>query len=54
MFGTDLSKDYEAAASLGLDPETAYAAGVEGALCDEGTKSRLREIGESLDWDKVR
>jgi aminodeoxyfutalosine deaminase len=54
MFGTDLAKDYEAAASLGLDPETAYAAGVEGALCDEGTKSRLREIGESFDWKKVR
>jgi aminodeoxyfutalosine deaminase len=54
MFGTDLAKDYEAAASLGLDPETAYAAGLEGALCDERTKSRLREIGESFDWDKVR
>jgi aminodeoxyfutalosine deaminase len=54
MFGTDLAKDYEAAASLGLDPERAYAAGLEGALCDEGTKSRLREIGESFDWDTLR
>jgi aminodeoxyfutalosine deaminase len=54
MFGTDLAKDYEAAASLGLDPERAYAAGLEGALCDEETKSRLREIGESFDWDTLR
>jgi aminodeoxyfutalosine deaminase len=54
MFGTDLTTDYEAAASLGLDPQSAYAAGLEGALCDEGTKSRLRELGESFDWDKVR
>jgi aminodeoxyfutalosine deaminase len=54
MFGTDLAKDYEAAASLGLDPERAYAAGLEGALCDERTKSRLREIGGSFDWDTLR
>ena len=54
MFGTDLAKDYDAAASLGLDLESAYAAGLEGALCDEVTKSRLREIGESFDWDTLR
>ncbi len=54
MFGTDLSNDYEAARSLGLDPQAAYAAGLEGALCDERTKSRLREIGQSFDWEKVR
>jgi aminodeoxyfutalosine deaminase len=54
MFGTDLAKDYEAAASLGLEPVGAYAAGLEGALCDDGTKSRLREIGESFDWDTLR
>jgi aminodeoxyfutalosine deaminase len=50
MFGTDLSRDYEAATQLGLDPRDAYAAGLEGALCDEATKSRLREIGDSFDW----
>ena len=54
MFGTDLSQDYEAAASLGLDPQAAYAAGLEGALCDAATKSRLREIGQSFDWDTLR
>jgi aminodeoxyfutalosine deaminase len=54
MFGTDLSKDYEAAASLGLDPEAAFAAGLEGALCDEATKSKLSETGKSFDWDTLR
>ena len=50
MFGTDLSRDYEAAAELGLDPRDAYEAGLEGALCDEATKARLREIGDSYEW----
>jgi aminodeoxyfutalosine deaminase len=45
MFDTDLSQDYEAAASLGLDPRAAFDAGLEGALCDESAKARLREIG---------
>jgi aminodeoxyfutalosine deaminase len=45
MFDTDLSQDYEAAASLGLDPRAAFDAGLEGALCDEAAKARLREIG---------
>ena len=54
MFGTDLSQDYEAAASLGVDPETVYAAGLEGALCDDATKARLRETGQSFDWDTLR
>ena len=50
MFSTDLSQDYQAAAELGLHPHDAYAAGLEGALCDEATKSRLRETGDSADW----
>lgn len=50
MFGTDLSQDYEAATELGLDPRDAYEAGLEGALCDDATKARLREISDSFDW----
>jgi aminodeoxyfutalosine deaminase len=50
MFGTDLSRDYDAAASLGLHPRDAYEAGLEGALCDETTKERLREVRDSYDW----
>jgi aminodeoxyfutalosine deaminase len=54
MFGTDLSQDYDAAVSLGLDPRDAYGAGLEGAVCDEKTKARLREIGSAFDWGAIR
>jgi aminodeoxyfutalosine deaminase len=50
MFDTDLTRDYEAAASLGLSPRAAYEAGLAGALCDDETRERLRRIGESQDW----
>jgi aminodeoxyfutalosine deaminase len=50
MFDTDLSRDYEAATSFGLDPRSFYDAGVAGALCDEETRARLRQIGESFAW----
>jgi aminodeoxyfutalosine deaminase len=50
MFGTDLTTDYDAAARLGLSPRAAYEAGLAGALCDEMTKTRLREIGDSFTW----
>src|SRR5207247_2313386 len=51
MFDTDLSRDCEAAGSLGLDPRDFFEAGLEGALCVEETKARLREIGEEFDWE---
>ncbi|HEY3542019.1 MAG TPA: adenosine deaminase [Gaiellaceae bacterium] len=50
MFDTDLSRDYEAAASLGVSPRAAYEAGVAGALCDDETRARLRAIGDAHDW----
>jgi aminodeoxyfutalosine deaminase len=50
MFGTDLEQDYEAAAKLGVTPQSAYEAGVEGALCDDATRQRLRETGAAFDW----
>jgi len=53
MFGTDLSRDYDAATSLGLEPRSFYDAGLAGALCDEATRSRLTAVGESFDWDAV-
>jgi aminodeoxyfutalosine deaminase len=53
MFDTDLTRDYEAAHSLGLHPREAYAAGLEGALCEEETKARLVAVGASYDWDHV-
>jgi aminodeoxyfutalosine deaminase len=54
MFGTDLSSDCEAAVSLGLDPRDFFEAGVEGALCDEETKERLRAVREEFDWESAR
>jgi aminodeoxyfutalosine deaminase len=54
MFGTDLSLDCDAAISLGLDPKDFYEAGIEGALCDDGLKARLRGIGGAFHWDAVR
>ena len=50
MFDTDLSRDYEAAVSLGLDPRAAYQAGVDGALCDQATRERLWSVGTAFDW----
>jgi aminodeoxyfutalosine deaminase len=52
MFDTDLTRDYEAATSFGLDPRSFYDAGVAGALCDEETRARLRQIGESHHWHR--
>ena len=46
MFGTDLGREYEIAASLGVTPADAYAAGLAGALCDQPTRDRLKAIGE--------
>jgi len=54
MFGTDLSTEYAAARELGLEPQNFYDAGLEGALCDEPTRTRLRELGEAFDWDTLR
>lgn len=44
MFGTDLGREYEIAAKLGVPPADAYAAGLAGALCDEGTRTRLAQL----------
>lgn len=44
MFGTDLTRDYEAAAALGVTAEDAYVAGLAGALCDDGTRARLAAL----------
>jgi aminodeoxyfutalosine deaminase len=53
MFDTDLTRDYEAAAELGLEPRACFEAGLLGALCEEDTKSRLRGISDSTDWPET-
>jgi aminodeoxyfutalosine deaminase len=50
MFGTDLTRDYEAASSLGVEPRLLYEAALAGTLCGEETKARLASIGETFDW----
>jgi aminodeoxyfutalosine deaminase len=50
MFDTDLTLEYETAASFGLDPRSFYDVAVEGALCDDETRARLRRIGHEFDW----
>ena len=54
MFETDLTRDYDAAAELGVSARAAYDAGIAGALCDEKTRARLRQIGESHGWREAR
>jgi aminodeoxyfutalosine deaminase len=54
MFDTDLTREYEAAASLGADPKTVYEAGLAGALCGDETRERLRRISEEFDWRSLR
>lgn len=53
MFETDLEREYATAAQLGLDARDFYEAAVEGALCDEATRARLRSIGAGYDWSAV-
>lgn len=47
MFGTDLGREYEIAASLGVTAADAYAAGLAGALCDGATRNRLAAVGSA-------
>lgn len=51
FFACDLESEHAAARSLGADPRTLFEAGVAGALCDEATKARLREISAAYDWE---
>ena len=50
MFDTDLARDYDAAAKLGLTPRAAYEAGVRGALCDDRTRAMLEDIAAAYAW----
>ncbi|HKA69340.1 MAG TPA: adenosine deaminase [Actinomycetes bacterium] len=50
MFDTDLGREYAQLDRLGTTARQAYQAGVSGALCDEPTRARLREIGAATNW----
>jgi aminodeoxyfutalosine deaminase len=53
MFDTDLTREYDAVASLGLHPRLFYEAGAQGALCDEALRTELRRLGEEFDWESL-
>ncbi|HET9898050.1 MAG TPA: adenosine deaminase [Streptosporangiaceae bacterium] len=50
MFGTDLGTEHAVALALGATARASYEAGVKGALCDDVTKTRLRQLGDEFDW----
>ena len=50
MFDTDLTREYETAAQLGLSAREAYRAGLAGALCDDETSAALAEIAATYPW----
>ena len=50
MFGTDLAREYEAAAALGVGPQACYEAGLAGALCDQPTRRRLAALAAEAAW----
>jgi aminodeoxyfutalosine deaminase len=50
FFACELDEEHAAARSLGADPRALFDAGVEGALCDEPTKARLRALADDFDW----
>jgi aminodeoxyfutalosine deaminase len=51
MFDTDLTREYEAAEALGLEPRSLYEAALAGTLCDEETRAGLAAIGEAFEWE---
>jgi aminodeoxyfutalosine deaminase len=50
MFDTDLTRDYDAAAALGLSARAAYDTGVYGALCGDPLKAELAAIADAFPW----
>jgi aminodeoxyfutalosine deaminase len=50
MFETNLTRDYDAAAALGLTARAAFGAGVTGALCGPDTKAALTAVADAFPW----
>jgi aminodeoxyfutalosine deaminase len=53
MFGTDLGREHQLAARLGVAPSALFDAGLLGAMCDDKTKALVRTAGASIDWAAV-
>ncbi len=50
MFDTDLTREYDTAERLGLDPRSLYETALAGALCDEETRGRLKAVAAAFPW----
>jgi aminodeoxyfutalosine deaminase len=53
MFGTDLGREHQIASRLGVAPSLLFAAGLQGAMCDDDTKALIRTAGAGLDWAAI-
>jgi aminodeoxyfutalosine deaminase len=53
MFGTDLGREHQIAARLGVAPSALFDAGLQGAMCDDETKVLVRTAGAAIDWAAV-
>jgi aminodeoxyfutalosine deaminase len=53
MFGTDLGREHQVAARLGVAPSALFDAGLRGAMCDDETKVLIRTAGAAVDWSIV-
>ena len=53
MFDTDLTREYEVAERMGLDPRVLYENALAGALCDDETRTRLAEVAGAYDWESA-
>jgi aminodeoxyfutalosine deaminase len=53
MFGTDLGREHQIAARLGVAPSVLFDAGLQGAMCDDETKVLVRTAGAAIDWAAV-
>ena len=53
MFGTDLGREHLLASRLGVAPSALFAAGLQGAMCDDETRDRIRTAGAAVDWVAV-
>ena len=51
MFDTDLTREYEAAEALGLDPRALYETALAGALCDEDDEGPARGGRAAIPWN---
>jgi aminodeoxyfutalosine deaminase len=53
MFGTDLRREHHVAQRLGVAPSALFEAGLQGAMCDDKTKTLVRTAGVAIDWAAV-